>query len=75
MVSPHTNIPICSPQAQTSKPLPRSEYLSTTIVLDVADSAFGDTLALNLATSSGLTTSDNGKTWSVDTISVPAYTY
>lgn len=58
----------------TFPPLP-AEYLSTTIVLDVADSAFGDTASLNEATSSGLTTSDSGKTWTVDTISINAYTY
>lgn len=52
-----------------------TEYLSTTIVLDKADSAFGDTLSLNEATSSGLTTSDSGVTWSVDTININAYTY
>lgn len=52
-----------------------AEYLSTTIVLDKADSAFGDTLSMNEATSSGFTTSDGGVTWSVDTISINAYTY
>ncbi|KAJ4417989.1 hypothetical protein N0V82_005841 [Gnomoniopsis sp. IMI 355080] len=51
------------------------KYLSTTIVLDKADSAFGDTLSLNEATSSGLASSDGGVTWSVDTISINAYTY
>ncbi|EMR64176.1 hypothetical protein UCREL1_8844 [Eutypa lata UCREL1] len=51
------------------------EYTSTTIILNEADSSFGDTLALNEATSSGLTTSDGGKTWSVDTISIQSHTF
>ncbi|CAP92998.1 Pc16g03280 [Penicillium rubens Wisconsin 54-1255] len=50
-------------------------YADTTIILDAADSSFGDTLAINEATSSGLKTTDNGKTWTVSTINVQAHTY
>ncbi|OOF93945.1 hypothetical protein ASPCADRAFT_52564 [Aspergillus carbonarius ITEM 5010] len=51
------------------------EYLDTTIILNAADSTFGNTLAINEATSSGLTTSDNGKTWTVSTININSHTY
>lgn len=51
------------------------EYTSTTILLDSEDSSFIDTLVLNEATSSGLTTSDNGKTWTVDTININEHTF
>ncbi|KAF9890098.1 hypothetical protein FE257_006259 [Aspergillus nanangensis] len=51
------------------------EYTSTTITLDSADASFGDTLAINEATSSGLTTSDSGKTWTVSTINIQAHTF
>lgn len=51
------------------------EYLDTTIILDAADSSFGNTLAINEATSSGLKTTDNGKTWTVSTIKVQSHTY
>lgn len=55
--------------------LSETEYTSTTILLDAEDNSFGDTLGLNEATSSGLTTSDNGKTWTVDTININEHTY
>jgi hypothetical protein len=51
------------------------EYTDTTIILDAADASFGKTLAINEATSSGLKTTDNGKTWTVSTINVQAHTY
>ncbi|GKZ17435.1 hypothetical protein AbraIFM66951_004737 [Aspergillus brasiliensis] len=51
------------------------KYLDTTIILNAEDSSFGDTLAINEASSSGLSTSDNGKTWTVETINIDAHTY
>ncbi|CAI7590281.1 unnamed protein product [Penicillium bialowiezense] len=51
------------------------EYLDTTIILNAADSSFADTLAINEATSSGLKTSDNGKTWTVSSIKIQSHTY
>ncbi|RAL03278.1 uncharacterized protein BO80DRAFT_402271 [Aspergillus ibericus CBS 121593] len=51
------------------------QYLETTIILNAEDSTFGNTLAINEATSSGLTTSDNGKTWTVSTININSHTY
>ncbi|KAL2864016.1 uncharacterized protein BJX67DRAFT_374176 [Aspergillus lucknowensis] len=54
---------------------PAHQYLSTTIILDSADQSFGDTLAINEADSSGLTTSDDGKTWTVSTININSHTF
>ncbi|KAH6654218.1 hypothetical protein BKA67DRAFT_272525 [Truncatella angustata] len=51
------------------------QYLDTTVVLDSADSSFGNTLALNEATTSGLSTTDGGKTWVVDTINIQEHTF
>ncbi|KAI0009550.1 hypothetical protein F4779DRAFT_627697 [Xylariaceae sp. FL0662B] len=51
------------------------QYLSTTVILDSADESFGDTLTLNEADSSGLTTSDGGKTWKVDSINIRSHTF
>ncbi|OQD63108.1 hypothetical protein PENPOL_c010G05399 [Penicillium polonicum] len=51
------------------------EYLDTTIILDAADSSFIDTLAIEEATSSGLKTNDNGKTWTVSSIKIQSHTY
>ncbi|WZH46997.1 uncharacterized protein QYS62_008127 [Fusarium acuminatum] len=51
------------------------DYLDTTIILNEADETFGNTLGLNEATSSGLGTSDGGKTWAVSTISHKAHTF
>ncbi|CEL11203.1 hypothetical protein ASPCAL14306 [Aspergillus calidoustus] len=51
------------------------QYLSTTITLDSADNSFGNTLALNEADSSGLTTVDGGKTWTVETINIDSHTF
>ncbi|SPJ79182.1 uncharacterized protein FTOL_07573 [Fusarium torulosum] len=51
------------------------DYLDTTIILNEADQTFGNTLGLNEATSSGLGTSDGGKTWAVGTISHKAHTF
>lgn len=58
-----------------TKELTRRDYLDTTIILNEADATFGNTLGLNEATSSGLGTSDGGKTWAVGTISHKAHTF
>ncbi|KAK0446973.1 uncharacterized protein EV420DRAFT_1483875 [Desarmillaria tabescens] len=49
-------------------------YTNTTIVLAEADSSFGSTLAINLVTASELTSEDN-ITWTVESISVPEYSW
>ncbi|KAH6987151.1 hypothetical protein EDB80DRAFT_655440 [Ilyonectria destructans] len=51
------------------------KYLSTTIILNATDATFGDTLVLTEATSSGLSTTDGGKTWKVDTINIQSHTF
>ncbi|GAT22943.1 similar to An03g01670 [Aspergillus luchuensis] len=51
------------------------KYLDTTIILNAEDNSFGDTLSINEASSSGLSTSDNGKTWTVSTININSHTY
>ncbi|KAL1625226.1 hypothetical protein SLS56_007421 [Neofusicoccum ribis] len=45
-------------------------WSNLTIVLSAADKSFGDSLILTNATSSGLTTSDAGKTWHVDSVDI-----
>ncbi|KAI3325877.1 hypothetical protein HD806DRAFT_426207 [Xylariaceae sp. AK1471] len=50
------------------------QYIDTTITLNAADSTFAKTLALNEATSSGLTTSDN-KVFKVSTININSHTF
>ncbi|KAL0260084.1 hypothetical protein SLS55_005829 [Diplodia seriata] len=45
-------------------------WSNLTIVLSAADKAFGESLILTNATSTGLTTSDDGKTWHVDSIDI-----
>ncbi|KKK13295.1 hypothetical protein P175DRAFT_0521471 [Aspergillus ochraceoroseus IBT 24754] len=51
------------------------KYLSTTLVLNAADMSFGDTLSINEADSTGLSTPDNGKTWKVSTINIHSHTF
>ncbi|KAJ8129003.1 hypothetical protein O1611_g4628 [Lasiodiplodia mahajangana] len=50
------------------------QYVDTVITLDAADSTFARTLAINEATSSGLTTSDN-KVFKVSTINIQSHTF
>ncbi|KAI0484041.1 hypothetical protein GGR56DRAFT_668639 [Xylariaceae sp. FL0804] len=64
----------CQDDACTST-VAAHEYMNTTIILDSADMSFGDTLALNEATSSGLTTADGGTTWTVSRISIQSHTF
>ncbi|KAG8672899.1 hypothetical protein FPOAC2_06316 [Fusarium poae] len=51
------------------------DYIDTTIILNQADPSFSNTLGLNQATSSGLRSSDGGKTWTVGTISHKAFNF
>ncbi|KAI0188203.1 hypothetical protein EV127DRAFT_434964 [Xylaria flabelliformis] len=50
------------------------QYIDTVITLNAADSTFARTLAINEATSSGLTTSDN-KIFKVSTINIQSHTF
>ncbi|ODM14531.1 hypothetical protein SI65_10017 [Aspergillus cristatus] len=65
----------CQDNACENTRVAAHQYKSTTIVLDSADSSFKDTLVLTEADSSDFTTSDNGKTWTVETINIHAHTY
>jgi hypothetical protein len=48
-------------------------YVNSTIVLDKADSTFVNTLGMSQgATSTGMKTADNGKTWTIAKITIPA---
>lgn len=51
------------------------EYLQTRIVLDKADSTFGDTVEVKGAKAAKWMTSDEGLTWTVESIVVEEYTY
>ncbi|KAL4937358.1 hypothetical protein BDV06DRAFT_232650 [Aspergillus oleicola] len=51
------------------------QYTSTTIILDSADESFKDTLVLTEADSTDFSTSDGGKTWTVETINIHEHTY
>ncbi|KAE8349829.1 hypothetical protein BDV28DRAFT_52949 [Aspergillus coremiiformis] len=63
-------------QDQASKSVVAAhQYLDTTIILNSADLTFRDTLRLTDADSSGLTTSDNGKTWKVTTINIHQHSF
>jgi hypothetical protein len=70
----YSHIDKCKKKGKTNS----IEYLHTTITLNEADLSFGNTLAINEATSSGLKSTDNGKTWSVSSIqiqSIQSHTY
>ncbi|RSM19649.1 hypothetical protein CDV31_001536 [Fusarium ambrosium] len=51
------------------------QYLDTIIILNEADKSFGNTLGINEADSSGLHTTDGGKTWEVTTINIHSHTF
>jgi len=50
-------------------------YENTTIKLATADPAFKNTLKLNQATGTPFTTSDGGKTWTVQKIDIKQYSF
>ncbi|KAF4781303.1 hypothetical protein HER10_EVM0009988 [Colletotrichum scovillei] len=50
--------------------LPAYSWSNLTIVLAKADKTFGDSLQLTGATSTGIKTTDDGKTWHVDAIKI-----
>lgn len=54
--------------------LPEHHYLNTTLIMDVADPNYSQTLGLNGA-SGNLVTKDGGKTWTVADIKIDQYTY
>ncbi|RDW84158.1 uncharacterized protein DSM5745_04484 [Aspergillus mulundensis] len=52
-----------------------AEYLDTTIILNAEDNTFKDTLVLTEADSTEFSSSDGGKTWTVETINIHEHTY
>ena len=50
-------------------------WINTKIILDVADPDYINTLGKGQGVTGDLVTSDNGKTWTVKTISIPAYSF
>jgi hypothetical protein len=54
--------------------VPEHHYLNTTLIMDVADPEYSQTLGLNGA-SGDLVTKDGGKTWTVADIKIEQYTY
>ncbi|KAI1321390.1 hypothetical protein F5Y16DRAFT_413767 [Xylariaceae sp. FL0255] len=61
-------------QQEACGTVPEHQYLDTVIVMSAADPTYSETLALNGA-SGNLVTSDGGLTWTVETITIDAYTY
>jgi hypothetical protein len=52
-----------------------SEWINTIIIMGVADASYIDTLGKGTGVTGDMVTSDGGKTWTVDTISIPEYTF
>ena len=52
-----------------------SEWVDTKIILDTADADYINTVAKGEGVTGEMSTSDNGKTWTVDTISIPSFTF
>lgn len=50
-------------------------WIDTQIILDVADPNYIYTLAKGAGVTGDMSTSDNGKTWTVSTISIPEFTF
>lgn len=66
----------CSlPPLLCAKNTDSAEYLDTTIILDSKDTTFKDTLVLTEADSTEFSSSDGGKTWTVETINIHEHTY
>lgn len=61
-------------QSENCGTVPEHHYVDTTIVMNTPDPNYSDTLALNGATGD-LVTTDGGKTWTADNITIEQYTY
>lgn len=53
----------------------RTAWTDTQIILDSADPSYIDTVAKGEGVTGDMTTSDNGKTWTVSTIHIPEFTF
>ncbi|KAL3436089.1 hypothetical protein BDV09DRAFT_184476 [Aspergillus tetrazonus] len=65
----------CQDDACESTTVAAHQYLDTTIILDSKDTTFKDTLVLTEADSTEFSSSDGGKTWTVETINIHEHTY
>ncbi|KAL4812923.1 hypothetical protein BDW67DRAFT_178282 [Aspergillus spinulosporus] len=65
----------CQDDACEDTTVAAHQYLDTTIILDSEDTTFKDTLVLTEADSSEFSSSDGGKTWTVETINIHEHTY
>ncbi|VUC31906.1 unnamed protein product [Clonostachys rosea] len=50
-------------------------WTDTKIILDVADPNYSQTMVKSAGVTGEMSTSDGGKTWTISTISIPAYTF
>jgi hypothetical protein len=50
-------------------------WINTEIIMDVADPNYINTLYKGEGVTGDLVTADGGKTWTVDTISIPQFTF
>ncbi|KAI0152675.1 hypothetical protein GGR57DRAFT_503538 [Xylariaceae sp. FL1272] len=56
--------------------VPAHSWINTEIIMDVADPTYINTMGLGGgATGGSMSTSDGGKTWTVSTINIPAFTF
>ncbi|KAI9927218.1 hypothetical protein MW887_003603 [Aspergillus wentii] len=53
----------------------RHSWTNTTIILDTADPNYINTMAKGEGVTGDMTTSDNGKTWTVSTIKIPEFSF
>lgn len=51
------------------------EWVDTKIILDTADPNYINTMGKAEGVTGEMVTSDGGKTWTVDTIEIPAFTF
>lgn len=61
-------------QEEACGTVPEHHYLNTKLTMDVGDPTYNQTLALTKATGD-LVTTDDGKTWTVATITIDQFTY
>lgn len=55
--------------------VPAHSWINTTIILDVADPDYSQTMAKGEGVTGDMSTSDGGKTWTVNTIQIPQFTF
>ncbi|ETS81473.1 hypothetical protein PFICI_06475 [Pestalotiopsis fici W106-1] len=55
--------------------MPAHTWINTQIIMDVADPNYINTLYKGAGVTGNLVTADGGKTWTVDTISIPQFTF